>query len=65
VVAAVLTYMMYQRYSSTGKFMPAGMVASLSGVMTGELLRDSWVVIEGESAGGHKHKGSSIYVVAS
>lgn len=35
VVAAGLTYMMYQRYSSTGKVMPAGMVAGISGTMTG------------------------------
>jgi hypothetical protein len=36
VVAVALTYMMYQRYSSTGKLMPAGMVAGISGGMAGE-----------------------------
>lgn len=35
LVAATLTYVMYQRYSSTGKVMPAGMVAGISGAMTG------------------------------
>lgn len=36
LVAAGLTYGMYQRYASSGKFMPAGMVAGLSAAMTGE-----------------------------
>lgn len=36
LVAAGLTYMMYQRYSSTGKLMPAGVVAGISGGMAGE-----------------------------
>eukprot|EP00882_Tetradesmus_deserticola_P007647 GHRQ01008052.1.p3 GENE.GHRQ01008052.1~~GHRQ01008052.1.p3 ORF type:complete len:119 (+),score=41.12 GHRQ01008052.1:535-891(+) len=34
LVAAGLTFMMYQRYSTTGKFMPAGLTAGLSAAMT-------------------------------
>ena len=30
-LAAVLMYVMYMRYTGSGKFMPAGMVATLSG----------------------------------
>lgn len=34
VIAASLTAIMYKRYLATGKFMPAGLVALLSSVMT-------------------------------
>ena len=34
VIAAGLTVMMYKRYMATGKFMPAGLVALLSSLMT-------------------------------
>jgi hypothetical protein len=37
LVAAGLAYLMYQRYSSTGKVMPAGAVAGISGGMAGEV----------------------------
>lgn len=35
LVAAGLTYVMYERYSATGKLMPAGLTAGLSAAMTG------------------------------
>ncbi|XP_076901432.1 protein FATTY ACID EXPORT 6-like [Bidens hawaiensis] len=34
VIAAALTWVMGQRYSETGKIMPAGLVAAISGLMT-------------------------------
>ncbi|KAH6778494.1 Transmembrane proteins 14C [Perilla frutescens var. frutescens] len=34
VVAAILTWIMGQRYLQTGKIMPAGIVAGISGIMT-------------------------------
>jgi uncharacterized membrane protein (UPF0136 family) len=37
LVAAGLTYVMYERYSATGKLMPAGLTAGLSAAMTGGL----------------------------
>ena len=34
VVSGALTYVMSQRYANSGKFMPAGLVAILSGLMS-------------------------------
>lgn len=47
LVSASLTYVMWQRYSSSGKVMPAGVVAGISAAMSGVCVVGGRVSVEG------------------